>query len=99
MRQPGVAEAYAAGIPDADRGELVAAAVVPEAGAALDTTELLARLRGELSSFKIPRRLVVCAKSELPFTDSGKIRRKDLARMLAKPTELASAPTSGRERG
>jgi acyl-CoA synthetase (AMP-forming)/AMP-acid ligase II len=84
VRQPGVAEAYATGIPDRDRGELVAAAVVPAAGASLDATAMLARLRGELSSYKVPRRLLVCAKSDLPFTDSGKIRRKDLAQLLAR---------------
>ena len=84
VRQPGVAEAYAAGIPDRDRGELVAAAIVPAAGASLDGGAILTQLRSELSSYKVPRRLLVCAKSDLPFTDSGKIRRKDLAQMLAR---------------
>jgi acyl-CoA synthetase (AMP-forming)/AMP-acid ligase II len=79
---------------------------VPAAGASLDDTAILECLRGELSSYKVPRRLLVCTKSDLPFTDSGKIRRKDLAQLLerdavepqAQPRSAEPPRDSGRDR-
>ncbi len=83
MGYPEVSEAYVTGIPDADRGELVAAAVVLRRGAEIDAEALRGRLRTDLSAYKIPRHVWVCDKGELPFTDSGKIRKPVLARLLA----------------
>jgi len=45
---------------------------------------LLDRLRSAISAYKIPRHILICEKSELPFTDSGKIQRRKLAELLAK---------------
>jgi acyl-CoA synthetase (AMP-forming)/AMP-acid ligase II len=87
---PGVSEAYVAGIPDAERGQIVAAAVVPHAGQALDPVALEHRLRTELSAYKIPRFILVCEKSALPFTDSGKIQRRQLGELLARHAEAAA---------
>jgi acyl-CoA synthetase (AMP-forming)/AMP-acid ligase II len=81
---PGVSEAYVAGIPDPERGQVVAAAVVPSAGRTVDAEDLLDRLRAELAAYKVPRHLLVCEKSSLPFTDSGKIQRRTLAELLAR---------------
>ncbi len=80
---PGVAQAWVAGIPDAGRGERVAAAIVPARGAELDPSAVRLALRQRLSSYKIPETIRVCTAEELPFTDSGKIRRADLAALLA----------------
>ena len=82
MAYPEVLEAYVTGIP-ADEGQLVAGAVVPRGGAALDGDELRARLKQDLSAYKVPKYLWVCDKSELPFLQSGKIKKPDLAEMLA----------------
>ena len=79
---PDVLEAYVTGIP-ADGGQLVVGAVVPRGDAALDPDELRARLKGDLSAYKVPRHLWVCAKSELPFLQSGKIKKQELAEQLA----------------
>jgi acyl-CoA synthetase (AMP-forming)/AMP-acid ligase II len=78
-----VKEAYVVGLADADRGQVVAAAVVPQAGAAVGEAELRSRLKGDLSAYKVPRRVLVCAHDELPFTDSGKIDRRALAAKLS----------------
>jgi acyl-CoA synthetase (AMP-forming)/AMP-acid ligase II len=81
---PEVLEAYVTGIPDADRGQLVVAAVVPRGGHALDAEGLRVRLKSDLSAYKVPRHIWVCEKQELPFTDSGKIRKPVLAELMAK---------------
>lgn len=88
---PGVSEAYVAGIPDAERGQVVAAAVVPSAGRTVTAGALLERLRGELSAYKVPQHVLVCEKSALPFTDSGKIQRRLLAELLARSSAAVRA--------
>jgi acyl-CoA synthetase (AMP-forming)/AMP-acid ligase II len=81
--QPGVGAAYVVGIPDPERGQVVAAAVVPRKGRRPTQDGLRARLRKELSAYKVPRHILVCDGAELPFTDSGKIDRRRLAALLA----------------
>jgi acyl-CoA synthetase (AMP-forming)/AMP-acid ligase II len=90
MAFPEVLEAYVTGIPT-EGGQLVVGAVVPRGGEALDGDELRARLKGELSAYKVPKHLWVCAKSDLPFLQSGKIEKQRLAQMLAaRVTDAAS---------
>ena len=84
MAYPDVLEAYVTGISAGEgSGQLVVGAVVPRGDAALDGDELRARLKGDLSAYKVPQHLWVCAKAELPFLQSGKIKKQDLAEMLA----------------
>ena len=59
MGLPAVREAFVFGVPAGDRGEDVAAVVVPEAHGAIDTAALVASLRNVLSSYKIPRQVRV----------------------------------------
>ncbi len=74
---PDVAEAATFPVPHATLGQEVAAAVVPELGAAL-TEEMLARhLQGRLAAFKIPRRFVITGG--IPKDVNGKIQRRGLA--------------------
>lgn len=83
---PDVLEAYVTGIPDPEGTagtQIVAAAVVPRSGADLDGDSVGAALKGALAAFKIPKRIWVCDKRELPFTDSGKLKKQDLAALLA----------------
>jgi acyl-CoA synthetase (AMP-forming)/AMP-acid ligase II len=83
MAYPDVLEAYVTGIPAEGRGELVVGAVVPRGDATIDADELRARLKRDLSAYKVPKHLWVCTKAELPFLDSGKIKKQELAEMLA----------------
>ena len=46
-------------------------------------TAVPAHCRAQLSAYKVPRHLWVCEKSELPFLQSGKIKKQELAEMLA----------------
>ena len=52
----------------------------------LTYTDVEARSRAVaagLAAYKVRRHVAVCAKSELPFTESGKIKKRELAEMLA----------------
>jgi acyl-CoA synthetase (AMP-forming)/AMP-acid ligase II len=69
------AQAHVVGLPDAERGELVAAVVVHPG---LDETALRKRLRAELSAYKIPKRFIVVTCDEVPLLSSGKV---DLQRL------------------
>jgi acyl-CoA synthetase (AMP-forming)/AMP-acid ligase II len=81
-RFPEVSSAFVVGLPDPVRGQNVAAAVMLKRGAQLDAETARARLREQLSSYKVPRDWWFAAKEELPFTDSGKIDKKRLAALF-----------------
>jgi malonyl-CoA/methylmalonyl-CoA synthetase len=72
----GVVESAVFGIADADLGEVVAAAVVLEAGAALDEENLIGALQPLLARFKLPRRVVFV--DELPRNAMGKVQKNVL---------------------
>ena len=78
----GVREAYVVGLPDPARGQVVAAAVVLEAGATAEEDRLRADLKATLSAYKVPRRFGFYAHEALPFTDSGKIDKRALAALM-----------------
>jgi acyl-coenzyme A synthetase/AMP-(fatty) acid ligase len=80
---PGVDQAIVAGLPDAALGRMVAAAVVPATGARLEEAALQKALRGSLSSFKVPRRIVFITESDIPRTATGKVRLAETAAMIA----------------
>jgi len=80
---PEVKEAFVVGLPHPDRGQTVEAAVVLRPGATADAEALRARLKGDLSAYKVPRHLFFYGSEELPFTDSGKIDKRRLGALLA----------------
>jgi acyl-CoA synthetase (AMP-forming)/AMP-acid ligase II len=69
----GGAVAHVLGLPDPERGQVVAAVVALDDGATFDEALVRERLRAELSSYKIPRRFAAVARSELPVLSSGKV--------------------------
>jgi acyl-CoA synthetase (AMP-forming)/AMP-acid ligase II len=92
---PEVQSAFVVGVPDPVRGQNVAAAVVLDSGQKLGVEELRERLRKELSAYKIPRQVLFAPKSELPFTDSGKIDKRRLAELLARRLREESEAADG----
>ena len=79
----GVHNAYVVGLPDKERGQLVVAAVVPREGVKLDFAEIEAKLRKQLSSYKVPRAYVEITREEVPMLHSNKVGRRLLAEMVA----------------
>ena len=80
---PDVELALVAGLPDAELGEIVAAAVIPVPGSIPDEDTLRTRLRETLSSFKVPRRIVFITHDMVPRTPTGKVRLYELADLIA----------------
>jgi len=70
---PAVAAAAVAGLPDRDKGEVVAAWVVPAAGETPDESALRSHLGDRLAHFKVPRRFVLV--DELPRNALGKVQK------------------------
>ena len=81
---PEVLAGHAVGIPHPERGENVAVAVVLREGAKLDAAALHARLKDQLSAYKLPRHTFFVTSAEIPMTDSGKLDRRKLQGALAK---------------
>ena len=81
---PDVESAVVAGLPDAEFGKLVAAAVVPADGASPAPEDLQASLRETLSSYKVPKRIVFIAEDDIPRTATGKVKLSETAAMIAK---------------
>ncbi|UCH40144.1 MAG: AMP-binding protein, partial [Gammaproteobacteria bacterium] len=77
----GVIESAVFGIPDADLGEVVAAAVVLEPGARLGAQELLEALQPLLARFKLPRKVEFV--DELPRNAMGKVQKNVLRETYA----------------
>ena len=80
---PEIKEAYVLGIPDAERGEIVAAALVATPGASIDSESIRERVREQLSNYKVPGKIVVLSEQQIPWLASGKVDRLGIRRILA----------------
>ncbi|MGO9152368.1 class I adenylate-forming enzyme family protein [Mycobacterium sp.] len=77
------ADAHVVGIPDAERGELVAAVIVePGVQPGLDEAALREQLKDELSSYKIPKRFLSLPRAEVPLLSSGKVDTRRLKKLF-----------------
>ncbi len=73
---PGVADCAVFGIPDAEFGEALAAAVQVQPGTSLGSAEVQSFLQSRIASYKVPR--IVTFHEALPREDSGKIFKRRL---------------------
>ena len=76
ITMPGVADCAVFGVPSAEFGESLAAAVQLQPGAQLDEAAIQAWLRGRLADYKVPR--LVVFHEQLPREDSGKLFKRKL---------------------
>ena len=86
LAHPAVGAAHVVGVPDAARGENVAAFVVLSTPASAD--DLLTHCRARLASYKVPRHLWERAADALPLKATGKV---DKPRLRAEATGLVAA--------
>ena len=90
----GIQEAAVIGIPDADFGEMVAAAIVRKDGVDDVTAEdIIDRLKQTIASYKVPKRVFFV--DELPRNAMGKVQKNLLRERLANaPSGEASTPAT-----
>ena len=74
---PAVREAAVVGVPHADLGEDVGAAVALKAGAEIDVDELREFVREQVAAYKYPRRIWLV--DELPKGPTGKILKREIS--------------------
>ena len=72
-----------AGLPDAELGQMVAAAIVLRKGAVASEEGIKSALRSTLSSYKIPRRIIFIEHEDVPRTATGKLKLSELSAMIA----------------
>lgn len=81
LEHPAVEQAYVVGLDDDTKGEIVAAVVVPESGAALTVDDIYEHCT-ELSSYKRPVEVRISPAETLPETDTGKLKRAALSSLF-----------------
>ncbi len=81
LELPGVHEVAVVGVEDEFLGEAIVAHVVRKAGAAVTERDIQAHCRKALPPYKVPRTVSFC--TELPKTDSGKVKKHVLAATTA----------------
>jgi acyl-CoA synthetase (AMP-forming)/AMP-acid ligase II len=80
QRHPQVQEVAVVGLPDADQGERLIAAVTAKPESAVTEEELRTFARAHLAPHKVPSRLVFV--DEIPRTGPGKFKKKELIAQL-----------------
>jgi fatty-acyl-CoA synthase len=83
LQHPDIVQAHVVGIPDAAKGEIVAAALELRSGAAADVAAIIAFCRDRLASYKVPARLAFSTADQLPRTPTGKTHKPSLADAFA----------------
>ena len=78
LQHPDVTQAFVVGVPDRDKGELVAAALELRPGAAADVGAIVAFCQERLARYKVPARVAFRKADEFPRTPTGKIHKPGL---------------------
>jgi acyl-CoA synthetase (AMP-forming)/AMP-acid ligase II len=71
------------GLPDAQRGQIIVAAVVPAEGRQPTEASLQSALRERLASYKVPRRILIISSDEVLWAPSNKVRLAEMSRFIA----------------
>jgi acyl-CoA synthetase (AMP-forming)/AMP-acid ligase II len=79
---PNVGLAIVMGVSDDDRGEIVAAILIPVPGTSVDVDAVRVHVADELSSYKVPRHMMIVESDDMPALGSGKPDKRTLFQML-----------------
>lgn len=71
---PGVKVCKTTGVPHDTLGEMVVSLIVPEAETPLIEADVIAHLKQQLASYKVPRRILLVSEDDLNLTGTAKIK-------------------------
>ncbi|MDG2003557.1 MAG: class I adenylate-forming enzyme family protein [Novosphingobium sp.] len=91
---PGVKRTQTVGVPDDLLGEIVVACIVPIDGLELDEQEIVAFVKAEIASFKVPRRVLFFSDEDYAITGSEKVKSSVVRDLATKRIEAENAPTA-----
>jgi acyl-CoA synthetase (AMP-forming)/AMP-acid ligase II len=91
-RFPGVKRCQTVGVPDDLLGEMVVSCVVPVDGAELAPEEIVAFLKRDLASFKLPKRVLFFTDADYALTGNEKIQTGKLREIAAARLEAEKSP-------
>ncbi len=88
---PGVKRVQTVGVADALLGERVVTCIVPIEGALVREGELLAHLKAQLASYKIPRQVLICNDGEFAITGNEKVKPDEVRAMAERRLEASQS--------
>ncbi len=92
VRFPGVKRTQTVGVPDDLLGEMVVACIVPADGVTLSESEIIAFVKADLASFKVPRRVLFFTDADYALTGNEKIKSSALRDLAVKRLEAETSP-------
>ncbi|MCB2060838.1 MAG: AMP-binding protein [Novosphingobium sp.] len=93
-RFPGVKRTQTVGVPDDLLGEMVVACIVPLDGMKLSEQEIISFVKGEIASFKVPRRVLFFTDEDYAITGSEKVKSSVVKELAIKRLEVNSVPAA-----
>ena len=82
-RYPGVKRTQTVGLPHETLSEIVVSCVVPVGGESLNADAIVAYLKEQLASFKVPREVLFFTEEEFSLTGNEKIKAADIKKLAA----------------
>ncbi len=96
---PGIREAYIVPAPDHRLGSVPVAWVSQEDGADVTIGDIIQYCRRQMSSQKVPRRVLYYTEDELPLTPAGKLKKKELTAITVRRIEADQSVGLDLEKG
>lgn len=84
---PGVKRTQTVGVPDDMFGEIVVACIVPIDGEALSEADIIAFVKAEIASFKVPRKVLFFRDEDYAITGSDKVKSSVVRELATKRIE------------
>ena len=90
----GVKRTQTVGVPDDLLGEMVVTCIVPVDGLTLDEAEIVAFLKTEIASFKVPRRVLFFTDADYAVTGNEKVKSSVVRDLAAKALGIVPPPAT-----
>ncbi len=87
LKIPGVSSVQVLGVPDQARGNVVGALIVPQPDTTLNIETIRREAAKSLSSYKVPRAIVILEASKVPMLPSSKVDRRAVLKLLSEALE------------